>query len=235
MCKERFSSCYRMTWFNKFVSSAGALPISWVDFVTILVILIGLVRGRKRGLSEELLDTIQWLIILAACALLYRGLGQVLNAKPLFSMLTYYILSYLLIALVIKTVFVLIKRKFGQKIVESDMFGRMEFYGGMAAGATRFACVYFFILSLLHAPHYSPEFWEARAKAVDYNYGSDFFPHPCKIQRAVFENSITGTQAKKHLAILLIEQTSADSGAIRNENSLAKRNERTIDAIVGGK
>jgi uncharacterized membrane protein required for colicin V production len=225
-----------MTWFNNFVKSAGAFPISWVDFLTIIVLLVGVVRGRKRGLSEEILDTVQWLLILFACAFLYKGFALVLNYKPIFSQLTYYIISYLLIAAGIKIIFLLIKRRFGQKIVESDVFGRIEFYGGMAAGAVRFACVYLFVLSLLHAPHYSPEYWAQRAKDVDYNYGSDFFPHPCKIQKSVFENSITGIQAKKHLEILLIEQTSGNNAkAIRNESSLAKRNERAIDAIMGGR
>lgn len=224
-----------MEWLNSFSNTMLGLRIGWVDFLTVLVVLVGVVRGRQRGLSEEFLDTLQWVLILVACAFLYKGLSAVLQIKPMFSQLTYYVISYLLIAFAIKIVFLLLKKKFGQKFVESDMFGRMEFYGGMAAGAVRFTCVYFFLLSLLHAPHYSPEYWAKRAKEVDYNYGSDFFPAPCKIQRSVFENSFTGTRAKEFLAFLLIEQTSGESKALRDDKSLARRNERTIDAIMNGR
>jgi uncharacterized membrane protein required for colicin V production len=224
-----------MEWLNSFTRFMGGLTVGWVDFVTLLVVCIGIVRGRKRGLSEELLDTVMWLIIIVAGAFLYRIMGNLLIQKPIFSLLTYYIMSYIAIALVVKIVFVLIKKKFGQKMVESDMFGRMEFYGGMVAGSVRFLCMYLFALSLLHAPHYSEEYLANRAKEVDYNYGSDFFPHPCKIQASVFQNSFTGKNTEKYLAVLLIEQTDGSSRSVRDDTSLAKRNERKIDAIMGGR
>jgi uncharacterized membrane protein required for colicin V production len=224
-----------MEWLNSFAKMMSGWTVGWVDFVTLLVICIGLVRGRKRGLSEELLDTTMWLIIVIAGAFLYRIMGNLLIQKPILSLLTYYILSYIAVALGVKIIFVLIKKKFGQKMVESDIFGRLEFYGGMAAGSVRFLCMYLFVLSLLHAPHYSEEYWTQRAKEVDYNYGSDFFPHPCKIQRSVFQNSFTGKNAEKYLAILLIEQTDGSSRSVRDDTSLAKRNERKIDAIMGGR
>ena len=170
-----------MEWLNSFMKVAGNLTVGWVDFLTILVICIGIVRGRKRGLSEEILDTIMWILILIASAFLYHGLGDLLSKKPLFSRLTYYMLSYMTIGLGVKFIFVLIKSKMGAKVAESDVFGRLEFYGGMAAGVVRFTCIYLFLFSLLHAPHYSAEFLAQRAKEVDYNYGSDFFPHPSKL------------------------------------------------------
>ncbi len=222
-----------MEWLNSITKFAGTLTVGWVDFVTILVLCVGVMRGRKRGLSEEILDTTMWILILIAGAFLYRGLGDLMNQKPVLSLLTYYILSYLLIALGVKIVFTFIKSRFGAKIVESDMFGRLEFYGGMAAGAVRFTCIYFFLISLLHAPHYSAEFLAKRAKDVDYNYGSDFFPHPSKIQKAVFQDSFTGKTTEKHLPMLLMVQMDGNSVVIRSDRSLAKRNERKIDQIMG--
>lgn len=224
-----------MEWFNSITKFAGSLTVGWVDFVTILVICVGVIRGRKRGLSEEILDTAMWILILVAGAYFYRSLGDLMNQKSLLSKLACYILSYILIALGLKIVFTLIKSKFGAKIVESDMFGRLEFYGGMGAGAVRFTCIYFFLISLLHAPHYSAEFLAKRAKDVDYNYGSDFFPHPSKIQKAVFNDSFTGKITEKHLAVLLLEQMDGKSKVIRDETSMARRNERKIDQIMGGR
>jgi uncharacterized membrane protein required for colicin V production len=218
---------------NSILKAASGLSVGWVDFLTLLVLAVGVLRGRKRGLSEEILDTIMWLTIIVTGGMFYRTVGDFLSQKPLFSKLTYYMLSYILIALVIKIIFTLIKSKFGAKVAESDMFGRVEFYGGMAAGAVRFACIYFFAISLLHAPHYSAEFLAQRAKDVDYNYGSDFFPHPSKFQNAVFKDSFTGKHAEKHLAMLMIEQMDGNASAIRDDRSLARRNERKIDAIMG--
>ena len=84
--------------------------ISWVDFLTVAVIMIGIARGRRRGLSEELLDTIQWILIVVAGAFLYRYVGNFLNQKPVLSLLTYYIFSYILIAILIKVIFTFIKK-----------------------------------------------------------------------------------------------------------------------------
>ena len=215
------------------MNTVNGLPINWVDCLTLLVVCIGVVRGRNRGLSEETLDTIMWLLIIFTGAYFYKALGQAMHQKPIMSLLTYYIVSYLLVALGIKIVFVLIKQKIGAKLVESDLFGRLEFYGGMCAGAVRFTCIYFFALSILHAPYYSPEYLAKRAKEVDYNYGSDFFPHPCTIQATVFKSSITGTTAEKYLAKLLIEQTEGTSKAVRGDSSLGKRKEREMDALLG--
>jgi len=220
---------------KSFSNMMAGLSIGWVDFLTLLVICVGILRGRKRGLSEELLDTTMWVTIIVAGAFLYRVMGKFFIQKPLLSLLSYYMMSYILVAIGVKIVFVLIKRKFGQKLVESDMFGRLEFYGGMMAGTVRFLCMFLFVLSLLHAPYYSEEYWAKRAKEVDYNYGSDFFPHPCKIQRSVFQNSFTGKNAQKYLSILMIEQTDGAATAIRDDNSLAKRNERKIDQIMNGR
>jgi uncharacterized membrane protein required for colicin V production len=199
-----------MSWLKNITDGLGGLPISWVDFLTIIIIGIGVVRGRKRGLSEELLDTTKWILILVAAAFSYKFIGDFMNQKPVLSLLSFYIFSYILVAVVIQVIFLFIKKQFGQKLIESDVFGQAEFYGGMVAGAVRFTCIYFFALSILHAPYYSPEYLEARAKAVDYNYGSDFFPHPCKIQPTVFKQSLTGQGAEKFLTFLLIEPTSED-------------------------
>lgn len=211
------------------------IPISWVDFVTIIVVGIGFVRGRKRGLSEELLDTFQWISIVVAGAFFYRQLGDLMNQRPVLSPVTYYLLSYILIAMVVSLVFMFFKKRFGQKLVESDIFGRLEFYGGMLAGSTRWLCMYFFFLSMLHAPQYTPEELAQRKKEVDYNYGSDFFPSIDKIQAEVFAVSFTGKGAEEYLGQFLIDPTSQDAKPLRGENSLAKRRERAVDDAFGTK
>ena len=215
--------------------TGASLPISWVDFVTLIVVGIGFVRGRKRGLSEELLDTFQWITIVVAGAFFYRQLGELMNQRPVLSPVTYYLMSYILIALVTSMVFMFFKKRFGQKLVESDIFGRFEFYGGMMAGSVRWLCMYFFLLSMLHAPQYTAEELARRKKEVDYNYGSDFFPIIDKIQAEVFAVSLTGKGAEEYLARFLIDPTSQDAKPLRGENSMAKRRERAVDDAFGTK
>lgn len=215
--------------------TGASLPVSWVDFVTIIVLCIGFVRGRKRGLSEELLDTLQWLTIIVVGAFFYRQVGDMMNQRPVLSLVTYYVMSYILIALVLSMVFMFFKKRFGQKLVESDIFGRFEFYGGMAAGSLRWLCMYFFVLSVLHAPQYGAEELALRKKAVEYNFGSDFFPSVDKIQAEVFGISLTGKSAEEHLARFLIDPASPEAKPLRGENSLAKRRERAVDDAFGPK
>jgi hypothetical protein len=217
------------------IFNGATIPISWVDFVTLLVLCVGFVRGRKRGLSEELLDTLQWITIVVVAALFYRQLGDVMNQRPVLSLISYYLLSYVIIGMVIASIFMFLKKRLGQKLVESDMFGRFEFYGGMAAGSVRWLCMYLALLSLLHGPQYSEEELAERKKRVEYNFGSDFFPSIDKIQAEVFKVSFTGQGAGKYLARLLIDSTSSDVEPLRNDRSLAKRRERAVDDAFGSK
>src|SRR4051794_18633279 len=92
-----------------FMNFAG-IPLSWIDFVTVIVLLVGFLRGRKRGLSEEILDTTMWIAIVALGALFYRTLADLMAMKPMFSRLTYCVSAYIVIALVLKIIFAIIKK-----------------------------------------------------------------------------------------------------------------------------
>jgi hypothetical protein len=177
----------------------------------------------------------QWITIVVAAAFFYHQLGDTMNQRPVLSPVTYYLLSYILIGMAISVVFMFFKKRFGQKLVESDIFGRFEFYGGMAAGSLRWLCMYFALLSILHAPQYSEEELADRRKRVEYNFGSDFFPSIDKIQAEVFNVSYTGQGAQKYLGRFLIDPTSSDAAPLRGENSLAKRRERAVDDAFGSK
>jgi len=211
------------------------LAISWVDIITVILVLVGIMRGRKRGLSEELLDLFQWMVIVVGGGMFYRRLSAMIGTKEFVSQLAYSIISYILIALLVKLIFSMIKRRFGQKLVESDIFGRCEFYLGMVAGPVRFGCIYLFFLSMLHAPLYTNEYRSAKAKQDEYNYGDITFPSVMSVQDEVFKRSLTGQMAQQHLAMLLMQPASSESQKLRNDNSIAKRHEREVDAIMGGK
>ena len=212
-----------------------SISVGWVDFITLIVLLIGFIIGRKRGLSGELLDTVQWLIIVVAGGLFYRQVAALLNQRPMFGLLSYSLLSYISIALLVKVVFMFFKQRLGQKLLESNAFGGADYYAGRVAGCVRWTCMYLFLLSLLHAPHYSPEELAAHKKSVEYNYGSDFFPSIHKIQADVFVTSLTGRGATQYLGVFLLAPASNETKALRSANSMGRRRERDIDELMRGK
>ena len=105
--------------------SLSQLPINLFDLVVIVVLAAGIYRGRKHGMSEELLSLLTWLAILLGCATVYEPgaelIGQFTN---LFSPLTCYLIAYLGGAVLIFLLFMGIKRVFSGKLLGSDIFGR---------------------------------------------------------------------------------------------------------------
>src|SRR5690348_741680 len=102
-------------------------PVNWFDLLIVIVILLGVRTGRKNGMSVELVPMIQWMVIVAAGALLYKQLGDWMSDAATLSHLFCYIACYLIIAIVVKGIFTLIKKSAGGKLTGSDLFGRAEF------------------------------------------------------------------------------------------------------------
>ncbi|MBI5386679.1 MAG: CvpA family protein [Verrucomicrobia bacterium] len=211
------------------------IPYGALDLLTLVVLFVGVLRGRKRGLSEELLDALQWVTIVVAGGLFYHSVSLTLGQSPLFSRLFYNVASYALIALVVKLFFSFLKRHLGEKIIGADLFGGFEYYLGMMGGMVRFACVSIFLLNFLHAPLYTTEDLAAQAKYQERWFSDIRFPTIGTIQQTVFKESVTGWAADKYLALVMIAPTERKAGVLRHENSLARRREQSIDAMVRGK
>ena len=78
------------------------LPINLFDLLVLVVLTAGIARGRKHGMSEELINLFQWLAILIGCAALYSyGADLFGQFSPLFSKLTRFILAYVTTGLLI--------------------------------------------------------------------------------------------------------------------------------------
>jgi uncharacterized membrane protein required for colicin V production len=186
------------------------IPISWFDFAVVIVLLLGLSKGRKNGMSVELMIMLQWLSIIFAAAFLYKPLGDELCLSSPVSHLFAYIAMYIAVAIVMKIAFSLLKKMMGGKMVGSNVFGRAEYYLGMIAGAVRFTCILIAALALLNAPYYSPqELAKARAYQVDL-YGSAFFPGLGATQQQVFKDSMLGSALKHYAGFMLITTTKAE-------------------------
>lgn len=204
------------------------LAPNWFDLIVVAMIAFGIWRGRKRGMSEELLDVFMWLSIVVLGALLYKPLGTIYATTAGFSLLMGNILAYITIGVLLKLAFATIKRAVGEKLVQSDTFGRFEYYLGMLAGAVRFSCILFFAINLLHAKFISDEERAAVAKMQADNFGSISFPTIGSLQQGVFHESVSGAVIRKHLKAQLIEPV---SGAQMGE-SIGRRRERAVEEVL---
>jgi uncharacterized membrane protein required for colicin V production len=183
------------------------LPINAFDLVVLATLVLGLLRGRKHGMSEELMGLIKWLAIVIGCALMYEPAGEWFAKTSPFSLLASFMMVYLVGALLILGVFALCKHRLGGKLLGSDIFGRAEYYLGMGSGVVRLSCMLLAFLALLNARYFSPMEVKAMEKYQDDMYGSNYFPGWHTAQAVVFERSLSGPWIKEHLGFLLIKPT----------------------------
>ena len=210
--------------------SVSAFQLMWFDLLVLALVAYGIFRGRKRGMSEELLDVFQWLLIVVLGAMLYAPLGRFLSHFAGFSALLSYILAYSLIALALKLIFSMVKRSVGEKLVHADTFGRFEYYLGMLAGSVRCLCILIFALSFLHAKYISDAERAATAKMQADNFGSISFPTLGSLQQSIFYESYSGKFIKKNLQEQMIKPS--QGGAPDRGPSIGRRREQDIEAIM---
>jgi uncharacterized membrane protein required for colicin V production len=206
-----------------------SLNLSVFDGFFIAFLAVGIVRGRKRGISEELLDLIQWLGVIVGAALAYPGIGGALINYAKFPPLLANVLGYIIAAGTIVFLFKNLKRGVGEKLVQGDVFGRFEFYLGMLAGFIRFFCIALFVLALLHAKYSTPAERERIAKLQRDNFGSISFPTFDEMQYSVFYKSASGNLIRTNLSLLLIQPVAP--GPDRSPNSIGRRREAEVNQI----
>ena len=211
------------------------LSLGWFDLVVVAVLVAGLLRGRRRGMSVELLDVFKWLLIVVVAPRLCQPLGDVLTEYTHVAGLLACLTSYVIIVLLVTLLFATVKRLVGEKLVGSDLFGNMEYYLGMLAGTLRYGCVLVVLLALLHAPYISEEKMNATAKMQEENFGSISFPTFGSVQQEVFSHSVCGKLVDEHLGSELIAKTAyVGFGFAAGDDRLAKRRERAIDEVISG-
>jgi uncharacterized membrane protein required for colicin V production len=199
--------------------------LGWPDAVVVIVLGIGLILGRRHGMSAELLGLIQWLSIVILGGFFYDAVSQLFMLTGLLNPLWSNILGYVTIAIAVKLIFSSIKRMVGEKIVGANVFGRFEYYFGMLAGMLRFACVLFFALSLLNARLYLPAEIADMKKFQRENFGDISFPTMIEIQESVFKNSLTGPLTRTTLSAIMLKPTPV---AKENKDTLKARRERDV-------
>ncbi len=187
------------------------LAVNMFDVTLLVVLVLGLFRGRKHGMSEELMSLLKWLAVVLTCAFLYQPLGEWLAQSSPFSLLSSFIIVYVTLALVILGAFALVKHRLGGKLIGSDIFGRSEYYLGMGSGLIRFACILLACMAVLNARYFTPEEVHAAEAFQNDVYGKNYFPTWHTAQAVVFEKSVSGSWIRDHLGFLLIKPTKPEN------------------------
>ena len=203
----------------------GKPLFNWFDVALVFVVAFGFWRGRRNGMTKEIVPVSQWLAMVSAGAAGYEPLGKLfINAgwiksvfgKSVTEETAGFVTSYLIIVIVMFTIFSLIKHRLKHRLEGSNFFGSSEYYFGMVSGVVRYLCMVIFALALLNAPYYSQaDVMSAKA----YNnrnfggglagYSGDFFPTISEMQISVFKDSLTGPFLKDNLSVLLVKTGSA--------------------------
>jgi uncharacterized membrane protein required for colicin V production len=184
------------------------LPFGYFDAIVLIWLIVGLLRGRKQGMTQELLPLLYWV----ATALLAGFYNQPLAAfireytTGAFNDLWSSIVAYSLIAFSLALVYSLLKHWLGDKLTGSDVFGRCEYYLGMFSGVVRFAAMLLVLLALMHSRvvtrHELDDINAQMKKNLEdihpprYIYGS--------IEQGIFFQSLSGSFVQNDLSDLLI-------------------------------
>ena len=188
------------------------LPINWFDVLLGVLLCFGLWRGRRNGMSKEVMLVFQWLTLV-----LVSGMGYPLFAPTYANTLgmgktASAMLGYGTLALAILLVFYILKGIFVPRLTGSNFFGGGEYYLGMFSGMIRFACMLLAALALLNAPFYTAEEIKAHDAYMKRWFGGglmsgNYFPDVNTVQEQVFKKSFTGPYIKSYLGTLLIDTT----------------------------
>jgi uncharacterized membrane protein required for colicin V production len=186
------------------------LSFHWFDLIVVGVLFVGILRGRKNGMSVEFMLVLQWLAILIGASIGYKPLGRFIVQMTSISQLWSYIISYVTCMIAISILFAMMRRSTGGKLIGPDAFGSGEYYLGMTAGAVRLACITMVFLALLNAKLYSQQALEAEEKFQARWFEGIRFPTIGTTQRAVFKKSFVGRSLKEYASFLLIEPSSPE-------------------------
>lgn len=211
------------------------VQLGWFDFVAAALLVVGVLHGRRKGMTGELFDVFQWLLIVVVGAYAYHPVGVVIREytqmEPMASSLT----AYFLTAFLIKIAITAIKHRIGERVIKSDIFGRMEFYFGMMGGALRYACMVLMFMAVLNAKYISPAELARVAKMQKDNFGDISFPTLGSVQQDIFKKSLVGQLAKKHLSQQLITTGGDDPKRESNREGLGARRTKELEDVIDAK
>lgn len=211
-------------------TAAAGPEFGLFDVLLIIAVGLGCWRGKVRGISEELLEFLQWLVTIVAAGFLYSLVGdQLVNAK--LPRLWANMGGYVLVIIAVSILFGFIKKSVGNKLVDSDFFGGWEYRFGMLAGGVRYFCMWIAVLSLLSARYFDAATVAAERKYQEKEVGIVLLPTWGMAQRMALYDSMSGPYLREYLA----HQLMAPVGLVHNApnpNSIGKQQQRVLDEVT---
>jgi uncharacterized membrane protein required for colicin V production len=191
--------------------SLDKVPFGWFDVALVLILVFGFYRGRKNGMTREILPMFFWVATVLVCGLCYAMVGDLYIQLSGWSRLCCYLLAYFTLMFAVYLVYLFLKKFLQPRLNGSNYFGGGEYYLGMAAGVIRYACIIFVALALLNAPYYSAaDIIKNKAYAARWfgggldGYGGDYFPTVQSVQESVFKKSFLGSLIKEYADPMLV-------------------------------
>ena len=210
------------------------------DGFLLVWLVIGFFRGRKNGMSTEVLLVLPWLLIIVAGGFFYRVLGGFLKqGVPAISQPWCNLLSYLFIAIILGLLCSKLRSVVGEKLIGCELFGKYEYYLGMLAGIVRFACIGFVFMAVLNFSIVTKADNDETVKMLRKNFEGFDLPTPRSIQQAVLFESFTGHHAQLYLSQYFINSNSSGPAATPAASpgpaaeTIARSKERQMDEILG--
>lgn len=176
-----------------------------IDVLIPVALLAGLIRGRKHGISVELIRTLKWIALVITGAALAPPAGQILFQHTFFQYPSACLTMYLVIVLAVFVFFSMLERRLTRRLEKGDAFGRAEYYLGMTAGMVRAACMILVVLSILNYRSFTATQVHAMEKYQRDEYGSEVFPTLYTFQKSVFQDSLMGKWIKSNLSFVLLD------------------------------
>ena len=210
---------------------------NYFDMVAIVWLIIGFFRGRKHGLSGELLPMSLWLGIVVAGGLYYARFSGTVHQYTQFGPLWSNVTAYLLIALGVYLIYRWFRQLFAEKLVEKDPFGRSEYYLGMMAGVVRFGCMIVVAMSLMNS-RVATAAELAESEKFQAAWFSDIrFPTYGEFQQDALLKSFSGQWVETHLKPVLIAAVnytaSPGSAGGHPTDTIAQQKNKEMDDILG--
>ena len=90
-------------------AATNGMPFNWFDMLVVVVLGFGLFRGRRNGMSKELLPLLEWLVMVPVCGLGYPMLAGSADRSPSGHVVELH-RGYLALAVAVFVVFAIFKR-----------------------------------------------------------------------------------------------------------------------------
>jgi len=194
------------------------LPFGWFDVLFAALLAFGLYRGRKNGLTKELVPSLRWVGIVLAAGLGNEFAGQIFHNFTGLGRAGSDCLGYLAMAFLVFVLFIPVEGSLKTRLEGSNLFGGAEYYLGMSAGLVRYLGIILFSLALISTPHYTAAEIQADRDFAFNTFGGgqqgfsgDFFPTFQQVQESVFKRSQVGPFIADHLGAILINSAPASA------------------------